>query len=61
MGQGLRVERVSLTLADPPFTTVLLLLRGDDSFERIANISAQLLEKVERSITQKDQNFHGLY
>lgn len=57
MGQGLRVNWVSLTLRDQPFTTGLLLLNGDGSFERTGNISAQLVEKVERSITQQDQNF----
>lgn len=40
---------------------VLLFLTGDDSFERIANVSAQLLEGMERSKTQKDQNFRVLY
>lgn len=61
MGQGLKAEGVSSTLVEWPFVTVLLLLREVDSFERITIISAQLVEKKERSITQKVQNFCGLY
>lgn len=39
MGQGLRVEWVILIIGDQPSTRVYLLPRGDDSFERISNIS----------------------
>lgn len=40
-----------------PFTTVYLLLRGDDSFQRISNVSVKLREKVKISVAQQNKTF----